>query len=363
MSTASRPSIVLYISFMLAMLIAGLAVGGCQSEQETATPKSSADASTSAAVGSVERLEPGMDALVPEGAQLEVIAEGFEWTEGPVWVPDGGYLLFSDIPRNSVYKWEEGAGTRLWLKPSGYTSDESRGGEMGSNALLLDAQGRLILCQHGDRQLARLDTPLSNPAPRFVTLASTYQGQRFNSPNDAALHSSGAFYVTDPPYGLEQGPDDPARELDFSGVYRVDPKGTVTLLTDELTRPNGIAFSPDEKTLYVSNSDPERAIWMAYDVQADGTITNGRVFFDATQWTDERQGLPDGLEVDRNGNVFATGPGGIWVFSPEGTHLGTIHSTEVTSNVAFGNHGSTLYITADNYLMRIRLSTVGAEFD
>ncbi len=313
-------------------------------------------------VGSIERLDPALDRLIPREARLEVLADGFAWTEGPVWISQGAYLLFSDIPPNSIYKWKAGEGHNVYLTPSGYTGDQPRGGEPGANGLLLDAEGRLVLCQHGDRRMARLDAPLDSPEPKFVTLAERYNGRRFNSPNDAVYHSNGDLYFTDPPYGLEGNVDDPAKEIDFQGVYRLSSDGAVTLLTDELSRPNGIAFSPDEQILYVSNSDPDRAIWMAYDVQPDGAIANGRVFFDATQWVGERKGLPDGLKVDETGNLFATGPGGVLVFSPDGVHLGTIDTGQATANCAFGDDGATLYITADMVLLRIKLTTKGAGF-
>jgi gluconolactonase len=306
-------------------------------------------------IGTIERLDRAIDSLVPADALIEVLATGFEWAEGPVWIEDGQYLLFSDVPANRIYRWKEGASLQVWLQPSGYTGDAPRGGEPGSNGLLLDGEGRLVLCQHGDRRVARLDAPLSAPEPIFTTLADRYQGKRFSSPNDAVFDSRGALYFTDPPYGLPEGPGDPTQELPFNGVYRLAVDGEVTLLTGELSRPNGIALSPDERTLYVANSDPERAIWMAYDLLPSGRIANGRVFFDATTRVAERAGLPDGLEVDAAGNLFATGPGGVLVFSPDGRHLGTIRTTQATANVAFDRDGTALYITADSYLLRIRL--------
>lgn len=307
-------------------------------------------------VGGVERLDAALDALIAPGTEIEVLARGFDWSEGPVWLAGSGTLLFSDVPANRIYAWREGSPPRVWLEPSGYTGEAPRGGEPGSNGLLLDAEGRLVLCQHGDRRVARLEAPLSAPRPQFSTLAGRYDGSRFNSPNDAVFHSSGALYFTDPPYGLAGGPDDPERELAFSGVFRVAADGAVSLLTDELSRPNGIAFSPDERTLYVSNSDPERAIWMAWEVLDDGTLGAGRVFFDATpRVSAERPGLPDGLKVDGAGNLFATGPGGVLVFSPDGRHLGTLRTGQATANCAFGDDGGSLYVTADSTLLRIRL--------
>lgn len=307
-------------------------------------------------IGQIDRHDAMINDLIPEDAKIEILADGFDWTEGPLWVEDGEYLLFSDIPPNSVYKWAEGEGKSLFLNPSGFTDSIEREGEPGSNGLLLDAEGNLVLCQHGDRRLARMDAPLNEPASNFLTIANSYEGKRLNSPNDAAFHSNGDLYFTDPPYGLEGNVDDPTKEIEFQGVYRVDKDSTVHLLTDELSRPNGIAFSPDEKTLYVANSDPERAIWMAYDVQEDGSIANGRVFFDATDKVGgDNKGLPDGMKVLANGYIFATGPGGVLIFTPQGKHLGTVRTGEATSNCAIGGDGY-LYMTSDMYLCRVEIN-------
>lgn len=306
-------------------------------------------------LGSVERLDPALDEIIAPNTDIEVLAEGFDWSEGPVWVPEHDFLLFSDIPPNRIYQWKEGDSISLYLTPSGYTGETSLEGEPGSNGLLLDGNGRLVLCQHGDRRMARMDAPLDNPQPQFITLVDNYEGKRLNSPNDATYHSNGDLYFTDPPYGLPQNVDDPAKELDFQGVYGFSADSTLTLLTKELSRPNGIAFSPDEKTLYVANSDPERAIWMAYDVTSDGNIENGRVFYDATEVVGQEKGLPDGLKTDQQGNLFATGPGGVWIFSPEGTVLGKIKTGQATANCAFNEDFSELYITADMYLLRVAL--------
>lgn len=306
-------------------------------------------------IGRIVRDNPRLDELIAPDARIEVLASGFDWSEGPVWVKDGGFLLFSDIPRNSVMKWKEGEGVSLYLKPSGYTGVVDYGAEPGSNGLALDAQGRLIFCEHGDRRVSRLE---KDGGKR--TLADNYLGKRFNSPNDVVVKSNGDLYFTDPPYGLPKHWDDPRRELDFCGVYRLATDGRLTLLTKEMTRPNGLAFSPDEKTLYVAQSDPQRAIWMAFPVQPDGTLGPGRVFHDVTALVDKLPGLPDGMKVDKNGNLFATGPGGVHVFTPDGTHLGRIETGEKTANCAWGDDGSTLYITADMYLCRIRTKTKGA---
>ncbi len=270
-------------------------------------------------------------------------------------VSKSGYLLFSDIPNNAVMKWQEGEAVGIFLKSSGYTGTTPRGGEVGSNGLTLDAAGRLVLCQHGDRRIVRRE-----PDGRWTTLADRYHGKRLSSPNDLVFKSNGDLYFTDPPYGLPKGADDPTRELDFCGVFRVSAAdGKLTLLTREMTRPNGIAFSPDEKTLYVSQSDPQRAVWMAFAVKEDGTLGPGRVFYDATRWTKTLKGLPDGMKVDRAGNLFAAGPGGINVFAPDGTLLGRINPDEPTSNCAFGEDGSVLFVTANHYLCRIKTGTKG----
>ncbi len=308
-------------------------------------------------LGEVVRMDPRLDRLIPKDARIEVVASGFLWAEGPVWIKEGGYLLFSDIPRNSVMKWKEGEGVSLYMKPSGYTGVADYGEEPGSNGLLLDPQGRLVLCEHGDRRISLL-----YPDGGKRTLVDSYQGKRLNSPNDAVYHRNGDLYFTDPPYGLPKHWDDPRRELDFCGVYRLSKDGKVTLLTKELTRPNGIAFSPDYKTLYVAQSDPKAALWKAFPVKEDGTLGPGRVFYDVTEFAGKLPGLPDGMKVDREGNLFATGPGGVYVFTPKGELLGRISTGEATANCAWGDDGSTLYMTADMYLCRIKTNTRGLGF-
>jgi gluconolactonase len=306
-------------------------------------------------MGRVVRDDVRLDRLIPKDANIEVLASGFEWAEGPVWIKDGSYLLFSDIPRNSIMKWKEGMGVSLFMKPSGYTGVADYGREPGSNGLTLDPQGRLVACEHGDRRVSRLEW---NGGKQ--TLVDRYQGKRLNSPNDLVFKSNGDLYFTDPPYGLPKGFEDSRREQDFCGVYRVDPDGKATLLTRELTRPNGLAFSPDENMLYVAQSDPKRAIWMAYQVQADGTLGSAKVFYDVTSLVGKLPGLPDGMKIDRNGNLFATGPGGVHIFAPDGSHLGRIETGQPTANCAWGDDGSTLYLAANKYLCRIRTTTKGA---
>jgi gluconolactonase len=292
--------------------------------------------------------------LISADLKIEIISEGFEWTEGPLWLSTENKLIFSDIPSNSIFEWTEKEGTKLYLKPAGYTGKEKRGGETGSNGLLLSPEGELVLCQHGDRRMAKMNAKLSNPKAAFTTLAGNYNGKKLNSPNDAVFHKNGDLYFTDPPYGLEFNMDDTLKELDFQGVYKVDKTGKITLLTKELSRPNGIAFSADYKKLYVANSDPDKAIWMVYDVDENGLLINGRLFFDATDKTKTLKGLPDGMKVHKNGWIFATGPGGVLIFTAEGEHLGTIITNEATANCAFNTDYSELFMTADNYLLCIR---------
>lgn len=333
---------------------------GCSSQNNTNQQNNhtATQAESYETLGSIERLDPELDKIIVPDAKLEILAKGFEWSEGPVWVPQGNYLLFSDIPNNSVIKWKKGDSTSLYLKPAGFTEESSESKEPGSNGLVLDREGRLVLCQHGDRRIARMDAPLSQPESKFVTIVDNYEGKRLNSPNDLVYLSNGDLYFTDPPYGLPGGADSPAKELGFQGVYRFDAEdSTLTLLTQELSRPNGIGFSPDGKTLYVANSDPEKAIWMAYDVKDDGNIENGRIFYDATEQAKTEKGLPDGMTVHTDGYVFATGPGGVWIFKPDGTHLGTIKTGEATANCTFNDDETSLYITADMYLLRLKLKS------
>lgn len=310
-----------------------------------------------ATLGAIARYDDRFNELIGLDAEIEVLASGFEWSEGPLWIEDGAYLLFSDIPRNAVMKWQEGAGVSLFMKPSGYTGVADYGREPGSNGLTLDREGRIIFCEHGDRRVSRLEK-----AGGKQTLVDSYQGKRLNSPNDAVVKSDGSIYFTDPPYGLPQRFADPRRELDFCGVYRLSPSGALTLLTEEMTRPNGIALSPDEKVLYVAQSDSAHAIIKAFPVKADGSLGPGKVLCDFTSLVGRYPGSPDGLKVDQNGNLFATSPGGVHVITPEGKILGRIHTGKPTANCAWGNDGSVLYMTVDDCLCRIQTKTRGANW-
>lgn len=334
--------------FILA-IATGLFVAACGKQE------SESEAVMKSATDDVEVLDDAVTGLIDPEATLTELGSGYAWSEGPVWVEEYEFLLFSDIPNNVIHKWSPDDGVSLYLEPAGYTGEEPRGGELGSNGLYISNDGNLLLAQHGDRRIAHMDSPLDDPAPEFTTLADSYDGKRLNSPNDLVQHSNGDIYFTDPPYGLEEQVDDPSKELEFQGVYRVTLEGEVVLLTDELSRPNGIELSPDEKTLYIANSSNENPVWMAYDVTEDGNIINGRVFRDAVDFVGVDPGSQDGMDVDADGNIFATGPGGVWIFSPEGTVLGKIKTNKPTANCTIGQGGKTLFITASDQLLSIPL--------
>jgi gluconolactonase len=304
----------------------------------------------------VTRLDPRFDRLVPPGASLEKIVDDHGWAEGPVWVRDGSYLLFSDVVKNTIYRWKEGEGETVFLHPSGYTGSRPfTGPEPGSNGLALDQQGRLVFCQHGDRHIIRREAD-----GRLTVLVDRFNRQRINSPNDLVFKSNGDLYFTDPPFGLPRTFDDPAKELPFQGVYRLNHEGRLTLLTKELSAPNGIAFSPDERTLYVSNADRRRLVWMAFEVNPEGTLGPGRVLYDGTGSLAGRRGTADGMKVDAQGDIFGAGPGGVYVFAPDGTMLGWFDFGGNVGNVAWGEDGSTLFIAANAAVYRVRLTTRGA---
>jgi len=308
-------------------------------------------------IGSIDRKNPKLDELIPKDAKIEVLAGGYKWTEGPLWDKKDGFLLFSDIPNNRVVKWSAKGGASDYLKPSGYTGTEKfTGVEPGSNGLAFDKNGILYLCQHGDRRIAKLGSD-----GKFITVVDKYMGKRLNSPNDLVFAKNGDLYFTDPPYGLPGQMKDPKKELDFQGVYRLSAKGELTLLTKEMSRPNGIGLSPDEKTLYVANSDPDLAIWKAFPIKGDGTLGAGKTIHDATPdaTAHKDKGLPDGLKVDAKGNIFATAVNGVYVFAPDFTLLGRIVTNDKTANCAWGDDGSMLYLCTNDKLTRVKTSTKG----
>jgi gluconolactonase len=306
----------------------------------------------------IVRLDPRFDTLLPKDAKVETIARGFIWTEGVAWNKPGKFLVFSDIPHNVVHKWQDGK-LSDFVKPSGYTGKTPRGGkpgdEPGSNGLRFDAEGRLTLCEHGDRRVTRIEKD-----GKKTVLADNYMGKKLNSPNDLVYHSNGDLYFTDPPYGMAK---EEKSELGFQGVYLRKKGGKLILLTKDMTRPNGIELSPDEKTLYVANSDPAQPIWNSFPIKSDGTLGDGKVFVDGMKWVKAgRPGLPDGMKVDAQGNLWATGPGGVWVFTPAGEVIGNIDTGTNTANVAFGDDGSTLYIAANHDICRVKTTTKGNGF-
>lgn len=306
-------------------------------------------------IGEIERLDASLDTLVMPGAKPEIIADSLDWSEGPLWIEKEHMLLFSDVPQNTIYKWTGEKRKEIYLTPSGYTDTAKRGGETGSNGLTLDNDGNLVLCQCGNRQIARMDAPLNKPSAKYTALANSFHGKRFNSPNDVICNSKGEVFFTDPPYGLEKNMDDPKKEIPFQGVYKVKKSGEVVLLTDTLTRPNGILLFPGEKTLLIANSDPAKPNWYAFDIGANDSLTNGRIFYSAVGYDKKLKGMPDGMKADKAGNLFATGPGGVWIFNPSGKLIGKIKLPDATSNCAFSADEKTLYITNDMYVLRLKM--------
>lgn len=302
----------------------------------------------------VVRLDQRLDKYLLPDSTLEKIADGLVWAEGPVWDRSGKYLLFSDVPNNRVVKWKAGEATSVFLEPSGYHGSKPfTGREPGSNGLTFDKEGRLVFCQHGDRSISRLEKN-----GKLTTLVDKYEGKRLNSPNDLIYKSNGDLYFTDPPYGLPKTFGDPAKELAFQGVYRLSKDGKLTLLNSEIGAPNGIAFSPDEKKLYVSDS--ATAKWFVFDVLKDGTLSSRKVLFDGSEVSKGRPGAADGMKVDVFGNIFAAAPGGVYIIAPDGTLLGRFDLGTPTGNCAWGEDGSTLFITSNTLVYRVRLRTHGA---
>ena len=314
------------------------------------TTPARAPAVEAATVGSIERLDPALDALVPRDAQIEKLSGGFQFTEGPLWRP-GGQLWFSDVMGNVVRQWSPSSGATVIIQRAGYDREGPPGSLIGPNGEIADRDGAVLICQHGGRRIVRVAKDM-----QITPLVERFEGKRLNSPNDLVYKSDGSLYFTDPPYGLAKQDDDPAKELAFNGVFRL-AGGKMQVVIADLTRPNGIAFSPDEKILYIANSDEKHKVWMRYDVAPNGSVSNGKVFFDVTRETAD--GLPDGMKLDTRGNLYCAGPGGVWVFSPEGKHLGTIKPPETPANCNWGDDGKTLYITARTGLYRIKLPVTG----
>jgi gluconolactonase len=307
--------------------------------------------------GRVHAHSPALAALITPGTPVEKLAEGFTWAEGPVWVRDGGFLLFSDVLANRMHRWSDADGASIFLEPSGYDGPEPSGfREPGSNGLIAGSPGAILMCDHGNRAVARLD--LATREKTF--LAKEYGGRRFNSPNDLVLGSDGSIWFTDPPYGLEGLNASPMKEQPVNGVYRLHPDGRVELVVADMSFPNGILLSPNERTLYVANSDPNDPVVLAYDLDETGRVGPREVFADMSNLAAEGlPGLPDGMAVDKAGNLFVTGPGGVHIFSPGGARLGSIYTDTVAANCAFGEDGRTLFLTCSHMLARLRTRTRG----
>jgi gluconolactonase len=305
-------------------------------------------------IGTIEFVSGELNSIIKKDAKVEIVAEGFQFTEGPVWLDKQKMLLFSDVPANTIYKWTEAKGKEVYLKPGGYTSAEPRGGFMGPNALTLASDGKLLICQHGDRRIAKMNAPINAPQPNFLTVAGEYNGKRINSPNDLFVTAGGDIYFTDPSYGFEKGAQDPKKELPYQGVYKVNKTGQLALLVDSIEQPNGISIFPGGKTMIISNSDDRKKRWYLYDITSNGSLTNGRVFYDVSN--EKGMGVCDGLKIDKAGNVFAAGPGGMWIFTKAGKLIGKIKINGVTAaNCALTPDGKTIFITATNYLLRVKM--------
>jgi len=301
---------------------------------------------------SIEIISPEADSLIDSKAVVEELAKGFIWSEGPVWVESLNALLFTDVPGNKIYKWSEKDSLSVFLTPSGFTDTINVKKGDGANGLMLDSEGDLVICQHGDRRIASLKSGLENPLPDYITLADKYNGKKFHSPNDLVIKSTGEIYFTDPPYGIK---DEKDKELKFNGVYKVNQNGEVTLMTDTIEMPNGIAASPDEKIIYVANCSDKKAAWYAYELDENGNFSKPSLFFDATSYVSKGPGLPDGMKVHKSGVIFATGPTGIFIISPAAKLLAIIHTSKATANLAFDNEYKYLYLTTTDRLLRVKL--------
>lgn len=322
-----------------------------------ASPIPPTDRQSEPAQATTVTLNSGGDTVIDSAAKVKQLGAGFSWVEGPLWVRRGQFLLFSDVPKNRIHRWSPEKGMELFLEPSGGTGELKGFREPGSNGLKAGRPGFLLMADQGNRGIAELN--LATKRKRLI--AGRYAGKRFNSPNDLIVGPGGAIWFTDPPYGLAGIDDSPLKEQRANGVYRVDPGGRVTLVEAELRFPNGIGFSPDGRTLYVSNSDPKRAVILAYDLSPSGTLSRRHVFADMTALAGKLPGLPDGMVVDERGDLFATGPGGVHIFDPAGRELGRISTGAAISNCTFGGaDGRTLFMTSTNAVYAVQTRVRGA---
>ncbi len=300
----------------------------------------------------IEVFDPVALTIVDPDATFEVLAKGFYWSEGPLWIDELQALVFSDVPANKIYKWTEKDSLQIYLESAGHSGEENKSSDKGSNGLMLDLENKLLICQHGDRRIARMDADLHKPNAQFITIVGTYEGKEFNSPNDLTLDREGNIYFTDPPNGRSENK---TGDIGINGVFRVNPDKEVSLLVDSLSWPNGIALSPDQKTLYINQSDPKKPVLYSYDITAEGTLENGKILFDFLPFAENANGLPDGLKIHKSGNIFATGPAGVHIISTEGKLLATIKTGKSTANCAFDTDHKYLYMTTTDLLMRVRL--------
>jgi gluconolactonase len=331
---------ILYIAFSLILMVS------CNNRQKTDSSESDLEPFK------IEVYDSDALTIIDSDATFEILAKGFYWTEGPLWVDELQAVLFSDVPANKIYKWSERDSLSTYLESAGHSGEENINSGQGSNGLILDMENRLVICQHGDRRIARMDADLKTPETQFITIADNYKGKKFNSPNDLAMDRAGNIYFTDPPYGR---PENKTGEIGMNGVFKVSPEKEVSLLLDSLAWPNGIALSLDQQTLYINQSDPDNPVLYSYEITADGSLTNGKILFDFITLAENASGLPDGLKIHKSGNIFATGPGGVHIISPEGKHLAAIKTGKSTANCAFDTDQKYLYMTTTDLLIRVRL--------
>jgi gluconolactonase len=336
---------VIYLAFLLFFVIS------CKNNPKADLAESSAGDPLMEQL-TIEIYDPIALTIIDPNANFEILAKGFWWSEGPLWVDELQAVIFSDVPANKIYKWSERDSLVIYLESAGHSGEENKDSDKGPNGLMLDLENKLVICQHGDRRIARMDADLKNPQSQFITIAGTYQGEQFNSPNDLTMDRAGNIYFTDPPYGQ---PENKTAEIGIKGVFKVSPDYEVTLLVDSLNWPNGIALSLDQRTLYVNQSDPNNPVLYSYEIAADGSLENGKILFDFLALAKNGQGLPDGLKIHKSGNIFATGPEGIHIISPEGKHLAAIKTGKATANCAFDTDQEYLYMTTTDLLIRVKL--------
>ncbi len=334
-----------YLVFYIGFLILFFQISSCKNKAEHIVRSEKG----------IEVYENELSNYIDVTHEIETLADGFVWSEGPVWVKHKNILLFTDVPQNIIYEWSEKGGLKEWLRPSGYTGINSDGGQEGANGLAIAPDGGLILCQHGDRRVVKFAGEWEKPQAEFQELAGTFEGQRFNSPNDLFIDDVGQVFFTDPPYGLPKQDDDPSKEISFNGIYVLKSDGNVQLIDSTMSRPNGLALSSSNNILYVANSDSKKAMWMKFVLDKDYNVVSKSIFADKTPLLKDLKGLPDGLKIHPSGLIFATGPGGVLIFHPDGRHLGTILTGKATANCAFDGDFEYLYMTAHDQLMRVRL--------